>query len=55
MTIPWKPHDMPTLTPALPGGKKLIEFVALPVRATGIVTQKDGRRLINVNAIVLDR
>jgi hypothetical protein len=35
--------------------RKLIEFVALTVRATGIVTQKDGRRLINVNAIVLDR
>jgi PhnB protein len=27
MTIPWKPKDMPTLTPAMPGGKKLIEFV----------------------------
>jgi PhnB protein len=27
MTIPWKPTDMPTLTPALPGGRKLIEFV----------------------------
>ena len=27
MAIPWKPHDMPTLTPALPGGRKLIAFV----------------------------
>jgi PhnB protein len=27
MTISWKPNDMPTLTPAMPGGKKLIEFV----------------------------
>jgi hypothetical protein len=39
----------------LDSNKKLIEFVALTVRATGVVTQKDGRRLINVNAIVLDR
>ena len=27
MTIPWKPKDRPTLIPALPGGKKLIDFV----------------------------
>jgi hypothetical protein len=35
--------------------KKLIEFVAMTVKATGVVSQKDGRRLINVSAIVLDR
>jgi PhnB protein len=27
MTIPWKPANRPTLIPAMPGGKKLIEFV----------------------------
>jgi PhnB protein len=27
MTIAWKPNDRPTLIPALPGGRKLIEFV----------------------------
>ena len=27
MTIEWKPCNMPTLTPALPGGGKRIEFV----------------------------
>ena len=27
MPIHWKPTEMPTLTPALPGGKKLIDFV----------------------------
>ena len=27
MATHWKPNDMPTLTPALPGGKKLIDFV----------------------------
>ena len=39
----------------LDSNKKLIEFVALTVKATGVVTQKDGRRLINVSAIELDR
>ena len=28
MTIEWKPCNMPTLTPALPGGGKLIEVGA---------------------------
>ena len=27
MTTHWKPADMPTLTPALPGGGRLIEFM----------------------------
>lgn len=27
MAIAWKPKEMPTLTPAMPGGKKLIDFV----------------------------
>lgn len=27
MAISWKPNGMPTLTPALPGGRKLIDFV----------------------------
>lgn len=39
----------------LDSNKKLIEFVALTVKATGVVTEKDGRRLINVSAIALDR
>src|SRR5258708_4411567 len=26
MAVQWKPKDMPTLTPAMPGGKKLIDF-----------------------------
>ena len=39
----------------LDSNKKLIEFVATTVKATGVVTQKDGRRLINVSSIVLDR
>lgn len=38
----------------LDSNRKLIEFVAMTVKATGAVTQKDGRRLINVSAIVLD-
>ena len=39
----------------LESNKKLIEFVASNVKATGVVTQKNGRRLINVSAIELDR
>lgn len=35
------------------GNRKLIEFVARTVEATGEVTVRDGRRLINLNAIAL--
>ena len=26
MPVPWKPNDMPTVIPAIPGGARLIEF-----------------------------
>ena len=39
----------------LDNNKKLIEFVASSVKATGVVTQKNGRRLINLSAIELER
>ena len=44
MAIPWKPTDMPTLTPALPGGKKLIEFAkhVFDARATHVYETPDG-------------
>jgi type 1 fimbria pilin len=35
------------------GNRKLIEFVARTVEATGEVTVRDGRRLINLTAISL--
>lgn len=27
MAVQWKPKDQPTITPALPGGRKLIDFM----------------------------
>lgn len=34
MTIHWKPANTPTLTPAMPGGRKLIDFVTKVFGAT---------------------
>ncbi len=41
MTIPWKPASRPTLIPAMPGGRKLIEYVT-KVFGASIAALYDG-------------